>query len=93
MTTKAELVEIHDDAGWSLSLNFGKGDKARDRMRAFSNAYRTGQLVPREAVEAILAEIHDASPLGGDAHILAAAALAAFTRASGATVERTDDNG
>ena len=34
----ASLVEIHDDAGWSLSVNFGRGDKARDAMRAFSDA-------------------------------------------------------
>lgn len=47
------LVEIHDDAGWSLSLKFGHGDKARDRMRAFSDAYRTGQLVLREAVDLV----------------------------------------
>lgn len=47
------LVEIHDDAGWSLSLNFGHGDKARDRMRAFSDAYRTGQLVERDGVDLV----------------------------------------
>lgn len=46
----ANLVEIKDDAGWSLSVNFGRGDKARDAMRAFSDAIRTGQLVERDGV-------------------------------------------
>lgn len=33
-------VEIVDDAGWALSLLYGKGSKARDRMRAASDAIR-----------------------------------------------------
>lgn len=44
-------VEIKDDAGWSLSFNFGQGEAARDRMRAVADAVRV-----RAAIAAITGE-------------------------------------
>lgn len=41
---EASLVEIVDDCGWSLSLCFGKGDAARDKMRAVSEMIRAEAL-------------------------------------------------
>ena len=35
LLAKATPVEIKDEAGWSLSLCFGHGDKGRDAMRQF----------------------------------------------------------
>lgn len=39
------MVESVDDGGWELRFVFGKGDDARDSMRHFADAYRTGKLV------------------------------------------------
>ena len=38
--SQAIPVEIKDDAGWSLSFNFGRGEAARDKMRAVADALR-----------------------------------------------------
>lgn len=38
--SQAIPVEIKDDAGWSLSFNFGRGEAARDKMRAVADAVR-----------------------------------------------------
>lgn len=38
--TGAIVVEVVDRGVWSLSISFGKGDEARDRMRAYSACIR-----------------------------------------------------
>lgn len=46
LAEKAVTVKISDDDGWSLSLNFGHGDKARDDMRRFADAlHSTGPTI------------------------------------------------
>jgi len=57
MDDLANVVEIHDDAGWSLSLCFGRGLDAGKRMREFSDAYRASELVPASALAEAQAEI------------------------------------
>jgi cytochrome c556 len=77
------VAEHHYGNTWSATVYFGEGGEARDAMRLFADAVRTGQLV---AVQADGATVEQRCPSCGvkfreiadvDAHI---AALAPFTK-------------
>ena len=44
-TKRAIALEVCAMDSWQLTLVFGTGDEARDAMRKWSNAYRSGDLV------------------------------------------------
>lgn len=46
---EAIFAETVDGRGWSLELLFGKGDDARDRMRAVSDALRSQPVAAPQA--------------------------------------------
>jgi hypothetical protein len=54
-TKQAIALEAHVMDSWQLTLVFGTGDVARDQMRAFSDAYRAGDLVPNARLAAATA--------------------------------------
>ena len=57
LLAKATPVEIKDEAGWSLSLCFGHGDKGRDAMRQFCDTLIAQTKADAARIAALEAEV------------------------------------